>query len=96
MSTAAAPTADERALIDKVATNKGRPNPAYGNMRTIQPISEQQAVAASAQPPMTVTPNPAILELANNDDLNVATIARQANKANGKKPDDGEVVISLR
>ena len=36
----------------------------------------------------------AIINLANNDDLNVATIARQAQKA--KDEDDGEVVISLR
>lgn len=37
-------------------------------------------------------PNPAILELAKNDDLNVATIARQANK---QTSGDDEVVISL-
>ncbi len=40
------------------------------------------------------TVNPAILGLANNDDLDVATIARQAQKMN-KPKDDGEVVISL-
>lgn len=39
--------------------------------------------------------NPAILELANNDDLNIATLARQAKVATDKL-DDGEVVISLR
>ena len=36
--------------------------------------------------------NPAILGLSRNDDLNVATIARQANRIS---KDDGEVVISL-
>ncbi len=44
--------------------------------------------------PMKPAPNPAILELAHNDDLSVATIARQANKA--ELSDNDEVVISLR
>ncbi len=42
----------------------------------------------------TSTDDPAIMSLVNNDDLDVATIARQANKKSGL--DDGEVVISLR
>jgi hypothetical protein len=41
-------------------------------------------------------PDPVIMELANNDDLNVATIARQAEKARKLSSDDDEVVISLR
>jgi hypothetical protein len=44
--------------------------------------------------PINPAPKPAILELAHNDDLSVATIARQANKANHLG--DDEVVISLR
>lgn len=48
--------------------------------------------AKKAQAPMTDTPNPDIMNLAQNNDLNVATLARQAKK---DKPDDGEVVISL-
>lgn len=39
-------------------------------------------------------PNPAIYELANNDDLDIATIARQAEKSSHEDGDD-EVVISL-
>lgn len=49
-------------------------------------------------PPPAVNPiatNPAILRLANNDDLNVATLAREAEKAS-PKPLEGEVTISLR
>lgn len=38
------------------------------------------------------TPNPAILSLASNDDLNVSTIANEAKRLS---KDDGEVVISL-
>ena len=46
--------------------------------------------------PVTPPVDPAIISLANNDDLNVATLARQANKANEQRPSDDEVVISLR
>lgn len=42
---------------------------------------------------VTPAPDPGILNLAENDDLNVATIARQANRQ--AKPDIGEVTISL-
>lgn len=52
-----------------------------------QPTSQNQP-----NKPQTATPNPAILELANNDDLNVATIARQAKRISDA---DDEVVISL-
>jgi len=47
--------------------------------------------------PMTTASDPAILALASNDDLNVATLARQAHKdrdEEGQLPD--EVVVSLR
>ena len=48
-------------------------------------------------PPTPVTPpvDPAIMNLASNDDLNVATIARQADKSKEQRLSDGEVVISL-
>jgi hypothetical protein len=45
-------------------------------------------------PPVTPPPDPAIINLANNDDLSVATIAREANKEQRNLP-PGEVVISL-
>lgn len=45
--------------------------------------------------PMKTPSDPVILELANNDDLNVATIARQANKIQEEKLANGEVVIKL-
>jgi len=41
--------------------------------------------------PVTHKADPAILELANNDDLDVATIARQANKEIRKSPDEVEI-----
>jgi hypothetical protein len=51
-----------------------------------------QTASQTAQPAGGTTPNPAILNLANNDDLNVATIARQAQRISEA---DDEVVISL-
>jgi hypothetical protein len=78
-----------------VGTN-GRPAVDYSGLRTsvAQPLA-----AAGIQPagtsysPMTEHPNPAILELANNNDLNVATIAREAQARSAEPPD--EVVVSL-
>jgi len=48
---------------------------------------------AQEAPKMTQQPDAAILDLARNDDLNVATLAREANKR--KEPPQDEVVISL-
>ncbi|HTE57653.1 MAG TPA: PrgI family protein [Verrucomicrobiae bacterium] len=103
--------ADEQALLAQLhAAAPGKPAASVWNhLRTIKPLAEQQTEAEAAareaakkaaemppQPPVTARPDPAILELANNDDLNVATIARQANKAKDQKePPSDEVVISL-
>jgi hypothetical protein len=103
--------ADEQALLAQLhAAAPGKPAASVWNhLRTIKPLAEQQAEAEAQareaakkaaetppKPPVTAQADPAILELANNDDLNVATIARQANKAKDKKePPDDEVVISL-
>lgn len=105
-------TADEQALLEQLhakdMVDKGG-NPAYGHMRTIQPLGNVQSpelraqsqtpspagTGLSAQNSQPTVVNPAILELANNDDLNVATIARQAEKARKKEPFKDEVVISL-
>lgn len=97
----------EEELLDKIHAEQGKPKN-YGHMRVIKPIEEQEAearakaredaekaVAAAKAAAVTPPPNPDIIELANNDDLNVETIARQANKKNKKRPPDGEVVINL-
>lgn len=56
---------------------------------TPQPVPSLQD--EHTKTPVTPEPDPAILELSRNDDLSVATIARQAKK----KPLEDEVVISL-
>lgn len=93
--------AEEQALLDKIHKDKAGFDVAQGHMKVIDPnggqpdpaatsqASDNQGQDASAKPV-----DPAILRLANNDDLNVATIAREAQKATELPPDD-EVVISL-
>lgn len=66
---------------------------AYGNTHILQPASAQPAPAANPPEPVTPPEQTVKMELAKNNDLNVATIARQINKDDG--PQD-EVVISLR
>jgi hypothetical protein len=68
----------------------------YGQpqLPTVPPASDSGVQdSAQAQAQMTNTPDPAILNLAQNNDLNIETIARQAKKDDSK---DNEVVISLR
>lgn len=102
-TTSALSPQEEKALLDKIHANKDLPNPTKSHLKTILPIDQQKKRTANQAPvpaktekaPVTPPANPDILNLANNDDLNVATIARQANKSKGDAP-DGEVVVSLR
>ncbi len=73
------------------------PAPVATPVVTAVPVAAPVAPAASTPPTSGATSSdPAILSLANNNDLNVATIARQAHKTKGgDKLPDGEVVISL-
>lgn len=72
---------------------------AYSHMRTLQPIGQtasQPAASDSGAPSGVAAPDPAILSLANNNDLNVSTIAREAYKAKHEdEPSQDEVVVSL-
>ena len=96
VSTPIAP--DEQALLDRIHTGKSIPH-GTENLHTIQPIGENvlapQDPPVTTKPPVTAKSDPAILEFANNDDLNVATIQRQANKTSEKDQPRDEVVISL-
>lgn len=94
-------TAEEKALAEKLIAEKQQAQAHVSDhMRVLQPLHDKEGKPVPQPQPVVTqkTPeipvNPAILELANNDDLNVATIARQAQKMN-KPKDDGEVVISL-
>lgn len=65
------------------------------NMHTVQPLGATPPAVPEPPKPSPKTPDPAILELASNNDLNVATLSRQAKKNKGEL-DDGEVVVPLR
>lgn len=97
------PVTDEDALTAELKAKQAAGDIATSHMHSIgtynpyAPDPTQTPVPQSvdsgndkAQASIPTTPDPAILDLARNDDLNVATIARQAKKAN-----DDEVVVSL-
>lgn len=75
---------------------------AYANMRTLQPAGSGPAPQQPAKPADNngsasgaAGPDPAILSLANNNDLNVSTLAREAYKAKHDDESPDEVVVSL-
>jgi hypothetical protein len=80
--------------IDEAAASAAAGAP--GQPAGMAPPTAVQAAPPTPTPPVTPPVDPAIISLANNDDLNVATIARQADKVNGQRRSDDEVVISLR
>ncbi len=92
----AQPTANMRTIqpTDAVMPTPVAPAaPASPAAPAAMPVNSQPTPAPAAA---RKSPDPAIINLAHNNDLNVATLAREANKALG--PDvnqDGEVVISL-
>ncbi len=90
---AAEPTAEEQAFVTRHKQQaESTQSAAYGHMHTLQPLGTQPA---QPQPLAgTTSSDPAILSLANNDDLDVATIARQVHKK--KVGGEDEVVIPLR
>lgn len=91
-ATSSAPTADSWFTSDVMATAAPRPIAMQStNATTVPPIATAPATPTE---PVTRPTDPAILKLANNNDLNVATIARQAQKE--VKRHDGEVEVSLR
>jgi hypothetical protein len=80
---ASEPTAQEQAVLDAAHKQLDSRDDSNAHLKTIDPKG----------PKPKASPDPVTLDLARNDDLNVATIARQAKKA--REQDDGEVVISL-
>ncbi len=92
-------TTDESVIAEQLQSRLAAQAQANARLHTI-PVPTQAATNAptSVTPPpvQPVTPpaDPAILNLAKNNDLNVATLAREAKKTRGLD-DDEEVVISL-
>ncbi|MDO8265588.1 MAG: PrgI family protein [Candidatus Saccharibacteria bacterium] len=91
-------TADEQQVLQKVHQQQqiDAEIRQQSHLKTVLPSSQQPTVDPAQnnpQPASTTPVDPAILNLAGNDDLNIETIARQANK---DKLDENEVVIKLR
>jgi PrgI family protein len=95
ISQAAAPTNDDATTLASAHQAHDRAGLSNAHLRTLQPLGSNPApvVPAPSVMPGSGTSDPAILSLANNNDLNVATLAREAHKAKGEESD--EVVISL-
>jgi hypothetical protein len=95
---------EEKALAARLKAQHDQPKASYGNMRTLRPFEpgtqsaqEPPKHKIEAKKPGKGPSDPAILSLASNNDLNVATLARQAEKAKkNEEPPQDEVVISLR
>lgn len=72
------------------------------HLRTIQPLGTSgaddaaKAVTDGAQSTDSPAPDPALQQLAHDDDKNIATLAREAKRAKGEDLGDDEVTISLR
>jgi hypothetical protein len=97
-----APTAEDELLSRQLKQQANSQDIAYAHMRTMQPIEQQPLVAPIVNPPQSPTvlssppSNPALMALARNNDLNVATIAREAQKTNDDEDRlSDEVVVSL-
>ena len=95
------PTAEELAMLSRVKTEHDKPPVAYGHMKVIDPLGGQSPNAEThsfnhKQNSSVPAPDPGILKYASNNDLNIDTINRQANRDLEKQGDNGEVVIPLR
>ncbi len=102
-------TSTEQTLLNQLHKQSEKPLVAYGHTRVIEPLNSKRRNKSASKSKHHVkqtgnreantsgkTLNPAILEFANNDDLSVATIARQVNKKPEPEPPDNEVVVPLR
>jgi hypothetical protein len=97
---AATPTPGEEALGEQLLEqHQAAQHSQNMHLKTIHPVGVNPDIsqtATAATPPVTAQTDAAILNLANNNDLDVATLARQAKKARNPEPPEDEVVISLR
>jgi hypothetical protein len=106
---AANSTAEEEALAHRLSEDKKLASSHVSDhMKVLKPLHDhdgniirQEAPVQPPQPaqdpttPSTLSINPAVQVLSRNDDLNISTLSREANRII-KKDDDDEVTISLR
>lgn len=94
--------AEEAALVSSLKAQAASHPAPYSNLRTVKPVQARPPAPApkpvqSAPPsPVPAPADPAILSLAERDDLNVSTLAREAKRAKGTDDNSqGEVVVPL-
>jgi hypothetical protein len=90
--------ADDDTLSAQLSAQSHYKRVSFGNLRTMRPLGTSPPPVPMPTPPptpMPVMPDPAILSLASSNDLNVATLARQAKRNKGGDGSSDEVVISL-
>jgi hypothetical protein len=103
-SPAVTPVQSDDALAQQLRGRQASRATPYEHLRTLRPLGSQPVQPAPAAPSapststMTAAPDPDILTLANNNDLNVTALAHEAerNKAKKQEPPPDEIVISLR
>ena len=108
MVPAAQASADDEQLAAELKARNSKKQVSYGHLRTLDPHKSakpaatpdkkvQKSEPAPAQTSGPATPDPAILPLVSNNDLSVATLAKEAARAKGDdQSSQSEVVISLR
>lgn len=96
------PTFTEPAPVVEQNNFEYNPYPESIHQTVVQPLDEIDQIHTETKPdpvPPTTSEkpvNPGILNLANNTDLSIAAIAREANRINDKHNLNEEVIISLR
>lgn len=97
--------AQDKELSEKIKNQAHSTPAAMTNLRTLKrPVSAKSSGskngtiinAQTPVPPVTAPADPAILTLADNNDLNVATLAREAKRVKGDDEPKDEVVVPLR
>ena len=92
-------SADEAKLSQELKSKKARPRIAYSKLHTLKPLSDESEsyISQATVPEASVTHPipPGILNLAQSNDFDVATLARQAKQITDG-PDQNEVVVPLR
>lgn len=85
----------QAALLEKLHHKKAEPDTNFRHRRKVAPESEKTVVKQPATP-LTNTGNPAILDLARDNNRNITSLAREAEHISKRHdlPDD-EIVISL-
>lgn len=87
---AQSPSANDLTVSNKLKAQNAAQDVTYSHMKTIQPLGQQPAAPA---PPVAKVPSFEATQLAANNDLNISTLARVANKQDLSS--DDEVIIPL-